>query len=176
MQYGDKYNIHGYKHNKDLYKIWDENVFLGQTDEYYVFGNNKIKVTEIDGRSWRTKEPAIVFYYKKRWFNIIAQLKSSGIYYYCNISSPVIIENNTIKFIDYDYDLRVFPDGTYKILDKSEYEYHKKVMNYPKDLQTIIEYELNDLIKLYENNISAFDSETVTYYSNLYKDYLKNNK
>lgn len=176
MQYGDKYNIHGYKHNKDLYKVWDENIFLGQTDEYYVFGNNKIKVTEKDGRSWRTKEPAIVFYYKKRWFNVIAQLKSNGIYYYCNISSPVIIENNTIKFIDYDYDLRAFPDGTYKILDKSEYEYHKKIMNYSKDLQIIIEYELNDLIKLYESSKSAFDSEVVRHYSKLYEDYLKNQK
>lgn len=176
MQYGDKYNIHGYKHNKDLYKVWDENIFLGQTDEYYVFGNNKIKVTEIDGRSWRTKEPAIVFYFKKRWFNIIAQLKNNGIYYYCNISSPVIIENNTIKFIDYDYDLRVFPDGSYKVLDKSEYEYHKKIMNYPKDLQTIIEYELEDLIKLYESRKSAFDSEIVKHYYDLYKNYLKNEK
>ena len=122
MKFGEKYNIHGYKHNGDLYKVWDETIFLAQTDDYYVFANNKIKVTEIDGRSWRTKEPAITFYYKKSWFNIIAQLKNTGIYYYCNISSPVIIENNTIKYIDYDYDLRVFPDGAYKILDKSIFE------------------------------------------------------
>ena len=75
MNYGEKYNIHGYKHNGELYKVWDETIFLGQTKDYYVFGNNKIKVTEKDGRSWRTKEPAIIFYYKKRWFNVIAQLK-----------------------------------------------------------------------------------------------------
>ena len=55
MKLGDKYNIHGYKHNGDLYKVWDETIFLDQTEDYYVFVNNKIKVTEMDGRSWRTK-------------------------------------------------------------------------------------------------------------------------
>ena len=176
MNLGDKYNIHGYKHNGDLYKVWDETIFLDQTDEYYVFVNNKIKVTEMDGRSWRTKEPAITFYYKKKWFNIIAQLKRKGTYYYCNISSPVIIENNTIKFIDYDYDLRVFPDGSYKVLDKSEYEYHKRLMNYSEDIQKIIEYELDVLIKKYKNKEEPFDEETVKHYTEIYKKYKEEKK
>lgn len=174
MNQGEKYNIHGYKHNGELYKVWDKTIFLEQTKEYYVFGNDKIKVTEKDGRSWRTKEPAIIFYYKKRWFNIIAQLKSNGIYYYCNISSPVVIENNTIKFIDYDLDLRVFPDGMYKILDKSEYEYHKKIMNYPKEIQDIISYELNSLIEKFKRRESPFDKKTVEYYSEIYNKFRNN--
>lgn len=169
MKFGEKYNIHGYKHNGDLYKVWDETIFLAQTDDYYVFANNKIKVTEIDGRSWRTKEPAITFYYKKSWFNIIAQLKNTGIYYYCNISSPVIIENNTIKYIDYDYDLRVFPDGAYKILDKSEYEYHKKIMNYPDEIDKIVKYELNRLIEKNKRRENPFNEETIKKYYDLYK-------
>lgn len=168
MNQGEEYNIHGYKHNGKLYKVWDKTIFLEQTKDYYVFCNDKIKVTEKDGRSWRTKEPAIIFYYKKRWFNIIAQLKSNGIYYYCNISSPVIIENNTIKFIDYDLDLRVFPDGMYKVLDKSEYEYHKRIMNYPKEIQEIVDYELKELIKKFKKREAPFNKETIEYYSEIY--------
>lgn len=171
MKEGEKYSIHGYKHNGDLYKVWDESIYLGQTDDFYVFANNKIKVTEKDGRSWRTKEPAILFYYKKNWFNIIAQLKSSGVYYYCNISSPVIIENNTVKFIDYDLDLRVFPDGEYKILDEGEYNYHKDLMNYPDDLQKIIEYELEKLISKYKNKEIPFEKEILDYYYKIYNNY-----
>lgn len=174
MNQGEKYNIHGYKHNGELYKVWDKTIFLNQTKDFYVFGNDKIKVTEKDGRSWRTKEPAIIFYYKKRWFNIIAQLKSNGIYYYCNISSPVIIENNTIKFIDYDLDLRVFPDGMYKVLDKSEYEYHKKIMNYPKEIQDIISYELNSLIEKFKRGDEPFNKETIKYYSEIYNKFRDN--
>lgn len=171
MKQGEEYNIHAYKHNGELYKTWDKTIFLEQNEEYYVFGNYKIKVTEKDGRSWRTKEPAIIFYYKKRWFNIIAQLKNNGIYYYCNISSPVIIENNTIKFIDYDLDLRIFPDGMYKILDKSEYEYHKELMNYSKDIQNIVKYELDSLIGKFKRKESPFNKETVEYYNTIYNKF-----
>lgn len=174
MRYGEKYNIHGYKHNGDLYKVWDGTIFLGQTKDYYVFANNKIKVTEIDGRSWKTKEPAITFYFKKKWFNIIAQLKKNGIYYYCNISSPVVIENNTIKYIDYDLDLRVYPDESYKVLDESEYEYHKRLMGYSSDLDKIIKYELNNLIKMYQKKENPFDKETLEYYRKKYNDLNKN--
>ena len=91
-----------------------------------VFGNDKTTVIEADGCSWKTKEPAIMYFFKNEWFNIIAQLKKDGIYYYCNIATPYIIEDNTIKYIDYDLDLRIFPSGEYKILDKLEYNYHKK--------------------------------------------------
>lgn len=170
MNLNEEYNIHAYKHNGELYKVWDKTIFLDQTDDYYVFANNKTKVTEKDGRTWRTKEPAIIFYYKKHWFNIIAQIKNNGIYFYCNISSPVIIENNTIKYIDYDLDLRVFPDGVYKILDKSEYQYHKKIMNYSKELSEVIEYELKNLIEMYKIKAEPFNLNVVNKYNELYKN------
>ena len=66
------------------------------------------------------------------------QLKKDGIFYYCNIATPYIIEEKTIKYIDYDLDLRVFPSGEYKILDRMEYKYHKKIMHYSDE-----EYQIN---------------------------------
>jgi protein associated with RNAse G/E len=106
-----KYVIHGYKHDGTLYKIWDEAILLEETDDYYVFGNSGTKVRKNYGSSWTTRETAILVYFKKNWFNIVAQLKRNGIHYYCNIASPAIIEDNAIKFIDYDLDLRIYPDG-----------------------------------------------------------------
>ena len=51
---------------------------------------------------------------KDRWFNIIGQLKDYGIYFYCNIATPYIIDEKVIKYIDYDLDLRVFPNEVLK--------------------------------------------------------------
>ena len=129
----------------------DEAVLLEINDEYIVCGNCKTLVTESDGIKHKTKEPAILFFYKKRWFNIIGQLKKYGLFFYCNIATPFLIDDKIIKYIDYDLDLRVFSDGTYKVLDKSEYEYHKKKMNYPKEIDIIVKEELKNLIKLYES-------------------------
>src|SRR5574344_1353077 len=109
MKKGEKCIIHSYKHNGKLYKTWDEAIFLDENDEYYIFGNNNTRVRKRYGKSWCTREAAVMFFFKEEWFNVIAQLKPTGIYFYCNIASPTIIEEKTIKYIDYDLDLRIFP-------------------------------------------------------------------
>ncbi len=165
---GDKFQIQCYKHNKKVHRAWSEAVVLDIKKDYIVFGNNKALVTEAEGTTWRTKEPAIMYYFKNKWYNIIAQMKKDGIYYYCNIATPFIIEEGTIKYIDYDLDLRIFPKGEYKILDKLEYEYHKKKMGYSKELDIVINGSLKDLIQDYKNGIVMFDEKTNIEYLNLY--------
>lgn len=170
---GEKLKIHGYKHNHQIHRSWDEAVYLGKYQEYEVFGNNRTLVTESDGRTWKTKEPAVLFFSKEHWYNIIGQIKPNGIYYYCNIASPYIIEEDTIKYIDYDLDLRVFPDGSFKILDRGEYQYHKKIMNYSKEIDKILKFELNDLIEKVRKKESPFDSELINEYNKKYKNAVK---
>ena len=157
LNIGDKLEIQCYKHDGKIHRAWDEAVVLDIQKDYIVFGNNRTRVTESEGNKWKTKEPAIMYFFKDKWFNIIAQLKKDGTYYYCNIATPFIIEDNTIKYIDYDLDLRVFPSKEYKILDRLEYRYHKKKMNYSDELDEVIKGSLDDLIKLYENDFFAFN-------------------
>ncbi len=166
---GKKYAIHCYKHNGSLHRGWDEAVLLEITEEFLIFGNEKTRVIEADGRSWKTKEPAIMFFFKNNWFNIIGQYKKDGIYYYCNMASPFVITENTIKYIDYDLDLRVFPDGTYKVLDRGEYNYHKTLMNYPESIDKILKSELNILIEMNKERYFPFRHETILEYYKQYK-------
>lgn len=166
---GDHLNIHSYKHDSKIHRSWDEATYLAEDEEYMIFGNYKTLVIESDGRTWRTKEPAIMFFSKKNWFNIIGQIKPNGIYYYCNIASPFVIEDSTIKYIDYDLDLRVFPDGSFKILDRGEYQYHKKKMNYSDELDKVLKEELTVLINKTRNKEIPFNKETIDYYYNEYK-------
>ncbi len=156
---GDKYQIQCYKHNGNIHRSWNEAIVLDVKKDYIVFGNNKTLVTNAEGTSWKTKEPAIMYFFKDKWYNIIAQMKKDGIYYYCNIATPFILEEQTIKYIDYDLDLRIFPTGEYKILDKLEYKYHKKIMNYSDDLDVVIKNALNDLIEDYEKHMIMFNSD-----------------
>ena len=168
LSVGDTLAIHCYKHNGELYKTWDKALILDIKKDYIVLGNDNVLVTKSDGRVWRTKEPAIMFFYKERWFNIIAQLKENGLFYYCNIASPYIMDNRILKYIDYDLDLRVFPDGAFKILDRNEYNYHKKLMNYPKEINFIIKSELSSLIEKKKNNEHPVDKELIEKYFKIF--------
>lgn len=170
IKVGDRLTIHCYKHNGKIHRSWDEATVLEITDDMLVCANNKTIVTESDGRSHKTNEPAVMFFYKRKWFNIIGQLKPFGLFYYCNIATPYLIDDGIIKYIDYDLDLRVFPDGGFRVLDKNEYKYHKKIMNYSNELDMILKKELSNLIDMKRHNVVPFAKGIV---ENYYLQYQK---
>ena len=173
LEIGKKYIIHSYKHDSKIHRAWDEAVLLEIHRDYLIFGNEKTKVTESDGRTWHTKEPAVLYFFKDKWYNIIGQLKDYGIYFYCNIATPVLIDNRIIKYIDYDLDLRVFPNGSFKILDRMEYKYHKKQMHYSSRLDFILKYELGNLIEMVRTKEMPFDKKAVEDYYIKYMELTK---
>ena len=173
IEKGDTLVIHCYKHNGMIYKTWESALVLENNKDYIILGNDKVLVTKKDGRTWKTKEPAIMFFYKNRWFNIIAQIKSNGLFYYCNIASPYIIEDNILKYIDYDLDLRVFPDKSFKILDRNEYNYHRRIMRYPKEVNIIIKSELSSLIDMKKMKKGPFAENFIKKYYEIYKNLIK---
>jgi len=161
---GRKYQIHSFKHNGTYHRIWDRTYLIDQDEDYLVFANEKTRVHEANGKSWFTKEPAICFFFKDRWYNIISMLKDDGVYYYCNLASPFTIDDEAIKYIDYDLDVKVFPNRQYKILDRFEYKLNADDMKYPKDVKEIIEYELKGLEKSIKRSDFPFDDKLVQEY------------
>lgn len=153
---GADVKIKSYKHNGSLHRVWDSSIILKGNEKVIIGANDKTIVTEGNGRSWITREPAICYFHAEHWFNIIGMLRNDGIHYYCNISSPFVFENNSIKYIDYDLDLKVFPDMTYNVLDEDEYEEHKIQMNYPKELDEILYRSIDQLIYMVHQRKGPF--------------------
>ena len=169
LKVGDTLVIHCYKHNGVIYEASRVAYILDIKEDYIVLGDENVLITKQDGRAWHTKGTAIMDYYTNRWFNAIAQLKDDGIFYYCNIASPFVIDNHILKYIDYDLDLRVFNDGAFKILDRNEYNYHKRIMNYPKEINYIIKEELSSLIEMKKAGAFPFDKKSIEYYLEVFK-------
>lgn len=166
---GDKLKIECYKHNGYLDRTSDEATVLHYDGNVLIVANDHTKLTEHNGDSHTTNEPAVLFFFKDKWFNIIGQLKKKGLFYYCNIATPFIIDAHKIKYIDYDLDLRVFPDGSFKVLDRGEYSYHKRIMNYSKDIDNILKDELTILINKVRNKEFPFNSDMIKKYYLEYK-------
>ena len=132
--------------------------------------NSNILFLSFMNRGKRYNEDSKLIFFKKIWYNIICQFKEFGTFFYCNIASPYVIEYNTIKYIDYDLDLRVFPDYSYKILDKNEYIYHKKIYNYDSILDKIIKKELSKLIEMQKSNKFPFEIKEIYKYLKKFKE------
>lgn len=158
---GMRTSIQSYKHNEMVHRVWKNTTIVECQGNMVVTAHKKTRVIEDNGRTWFTREPALCYFYDDLWFNVIVMLKKDGIHYYCNIASPYLFDGEAIKYIDYDLDVKIFPDGTYKILDQNEFEYHKQIMNYPESIQKIIEEEMKHLINLIENKQPPFNIEYV---------------
>ena len=150
-----------FKHDGSIHRIWDKACKVYEDDEKIMISNAKTLIREFDGRIWMAKEPSVTIYYKHRWFNIIGIIRSEGIHYYCNIASPIIIEDDVIKYIDYDLDLVKTVKGELKVLDEDEFETNKVKYGYGSELEEILLKELESL-KEYANNCELdFKNETI---------------
>lgn len=150
-----------FKHDGSIHRIWDKACKLYEDDEKIVISNAKTLIREDDGRMWMAKDPSLSTYYKHRWFNVIGIIREGGIHYYCNIASPIIIEDNVIKYIDYDLDLVKTVKGELKVLDEDEYAINKERYHYGKDLEKILLSELESLKEYARNSEMAFDDKSV---------------
>ncbi|WP_027964186.1 nucleoside tri-diphosphate phosphatase [Halalkalibacillus halophilus] len=156
---GENLIIKSYKHDGTLHRTWEETTVLKSKSDMLIGANDRVVVTESDGRTWRTREPAITYFTTEYWFNIISMIRNDGIYYYCNISSPYTIDGEGIKYIDYDLDIKVFPDMTYKVLDEDEFAQHSKEMDYPDDLKEILYNQLRILETWVQQRKGPFEAE-----------------
>lgn len=167
---GSMVYVQSFKHDGSLHRTWCKAFVLEASERMIVAVTDRAWVIEGDGRKWLTREPAISFYYPDRWYNIITMLRHSGIYYYCNMASPSIYDGEAIKNIDYDLDIKLYPDGGYQILDESEYADHARTMNYPEKVRVILQRSMDDLIKRMDMAESPFGKGDIEYY---YRKYLK---
>ena len=160
--------IQGYKHDGRMHRIWDSVYVVDQTDEYIVAASTKTKVIEHDFRIWYTKEPAIMIFFTKRWRNVIAMFKKIGITYYVNLASPFIIDMKRIKYIDYDLDLKLYPNNDIRLIDVKEYGYHRKKFKYGSEIDQILKYNIGKVKQRMENGDFPFNDEKIKEYYDMF--------
>ena len=165
---GSEVYIQSYKHDGSLHRTWCRAFVLEASEKRIVAVTNRAWVIEADGRKWLTREPAICFFYDDRWWNVISMIRHSGIYYDCNLASPSIYDGEAIRNIDYDLDVKLYPDGGYQILDEDEYEEHARQMGYSKEIREIVESEMHELIKAMEKGDEPFSTRCIDHYYRMY--------
>lgn len=126
--------VQAYKHDGSIHREWSPAYLVEETDRYYALASRASLVTEAGGRRWMTSENAIFFLFKHEWMNVIAMMKPErGIVYYVNIASPTIYDGGFLRYIDYDLDVKLFPDHVVKELDEQEFRRHSAKYGYDEE-------------------------------------------
>ena len=162
--------VQGYKHDGRMHRIWDSPFCVEDNEEYIVLVSYKTKVIEHDFRVWYTKESAVMIFFKHEWKNIIAMLKNNGITYYVNLASPYIIDSKFIKYVDYDLDMKLYPNNKIRLIDVKEYDFNRKRYGYGEDINKILRYNIFKIEKEMKKRVFPLDDNNILeYYSNFKK-------
>lgn len=154
--------VQAYKHDGLLHRQWSPAYLVEENDDYWALASKASFVTERDGRKWMTKEHAIFILFKKEWMNVICMMKEGrGICYYVNIASPTLKDDGYLKYIDYDLDVKLFPDGVVKELDLQEFERHSETYNYSDKLSAAIKISMDHVLNLMERRDFPFIDDEI---------------
>ena len=173
LQKGKIVNIQVYKNNGLLYRQWNGVKVIDVSPHLWVFLMYKTKVSEKRGQKWVVREPYIWWMPTKQFYNTTGLIRSNGIYFYTNLASPPFFEDNTVKYIDYDLDIKAYPESAIKIVDKNEYNINKIKYNYSIKTQKIIEKTVTEVIKYIKEKKYFFNKKNVKkYIYNMFKEKL----
>jgi protein associated with RNAse G/E len=99
------------------------------------------------------------FFKTSDWYNVFILRKPEGTEWYCNVASPPLLDagKDEVRFVDYDLDVYVYADKSYKVLDRDEFEENARKMGYPEETRRMAEQGLQAIIRAIEEGRAPFD-------------------
>ena len=88
------------------------------------------------------------YYWLNRWYNIFRFHEHTGEFrnFYCNVNMPPTFDGNVLEYVDLDLDLLVWPDYSFSVLDRNEFEANSLLFNFPQVVKSNAEKALAELI------------------------------
>ncbi|HKP69623.1 MAG TPA: DUF402 domain-containing protein [Pyrinomonadaceae bacterium] len=92
------------------------------------------------------------YYWLDRWYSIFRFHEPSGSLrnFYCNLNMPPHFADGVLDYVDLDIDVVVWPDASYKILDRDDYEQNAELLGYSDEVKEKVEATLKELLELIE--------------------------
>ncbi|MBR3832148.1 MAG: DUF402 domain-containing protein [Mycoplasmataceae bacterium] len=153
-------NIQAYKYDGTLYRQWNGVKLIFENDNYVCCLLHKTKVLENDGKKWVIKKPTLWFFSKNYFFNMTITWKKEGLHYYINLASPFFFEDDSIKYIDFDFDLKIYPNKPFQIVDHDDFLKNKEKL-YSKEIVDVIYENIITIAMKYQTRENIFDESYV---------------
>ncbi|WP_051599955.1 DUF402 domain-containing protein [Mycoplasma elephantis] len=170
LSVGDYINVQAYKHNGVLYRQWNNLRVLDINENFISLLLKKTKVVEKTGKKWVFNDTGLWLFSKKGLYNCLITIKPNGWYNYINIASKFIYEDKTIKYVDYDLDIKVYPEESLRIVDRNEFTANRKKYKYPDSLVKNLYKQLESLINSYYNSQGIFNEDLINEIINKARD------
>ncbi|ENY69187.1 Hypothetical protein, DUF 402 family [Metamycoplasma auris 15026] len=156
FQLGQITTIQAFKYDGTLYRQYEGCKIIANWDEFVVVLLMKTKVQEIN-INWIVSTPMLFVFSKKHFYNAMITLNSNDQNnIYINLASPFFIENEIIKYIDFDLDIKCYGQDDFNVVDWHDFKKSITDFRYPLKLIYKIYNELDVLEKKRKNKEGIF--------------------
>jgi len=85
-----------------------------------------------------------------RWYNIFRFHEPDGSLrnYYCNVTMPPTFENGVLDYVDLDIDVIVWPDFSFEVVDRDDFETNALKYGYTDAIRKRTEESVRELVSM----------------------------
>lgn len=174
---GKQVMVHAYKFNGWLYRTWEDITIIETNDDYIVCAGKDTSILSSEYESPRVfrsfnKNQIFWVFFKNEWYNILINIINDKANFYINVASRFVYEEGTIKYIDFDLDYKIKPNGAWTILDQKELVEAIEKYHYPEVLEEKIQ-EISEKIERFITNgelLKTYNQKKINKYIGLYTE------
>ncbi|MBU4691235.1 DUF402 domain-containing protein [Mycoplasma zalophi] len=156
-------NIQSFKYDGTLYRQYNGVKLIDNWKDYAVFLMVKTKVAE-ESINWVVNEPTLFLFSKTHFFNATILVRNDQKFVYVNLASPFYIEDNTVKYIDFDLDVKTNLRNDFNVIDWNDFKTNIIKYKYPKELIYKIYDEIDYLYLLFNSKEDFFNERNINQY------------
>ncbi len=147
---GREITVNARKYDGSLGRQWTAGVVSQTVDLIVAVGRFEFDVEHSDLGLIKKGTVSFEHFWKDRWYNIFRFHRPDGSLrnYYCNVAMPLTVEGATLEFIDLDIDVVIWPDGSFEVLDRDDFEKNSVHFGYPSEVLEKAEAALLELLDL----------------------------
>ncbi|OYD26548.1 cysteinyl-tRNA synthetase [Mycoplasma testudineum] len=154
-------DIQAYKYDGTLYRQWNKALVLNSDSKLITLFLYKSKVVSLSDRNYVVSEPQVMVFFPEKNYNAFFTLRPDGNFLYINIASSYLFEDNTMKYIDYDLDIKDYPDRDFEIVDTKEFQTNRIKLKYPDELSKMIIHSIEELTDQKQKRSGIFKPEFI---------------
>jgi len=108
---------------------------------------------------FRSQYDSRAYFWRDRWYNVfrLARHGCELALWYCNVAPPAVFECGRLAYTDLDLDVVVRPGGIIRVLDREDFERHRKAYGYPAEMTAKAESAACEIVALANAGAFPFD-------------------
>lgn len=164
MKPGDEITVNAFGFDKKLKRSWKCLVTGIEGNALTLVGEFKEKVEHPDLGTIEAGTISTEYFWLDGWHNIFRFTSPTGQLkcWYCNLTMPPELSDNSLDYIDLDIDIVIWPDGTHQVLDEAEFAVNAERFDYSSEIRENVRRSVNAIMELLRSGKPPFDNSNHT--------------